>query len=205
MSFNLDRLELHCLEQISKFASKHASERFYAFAIDAMLLCLNSVEEHEKTVKRYYQNWDRALSHLESWEDLSEQDHLNAEWLLEFNSEHGDLDLNDKDACLQLINEDRASRRREEGTNPYAIPSKIEDLKKSTGDWAYQGFAEMKNKNGFDQQAYELHYKSEAIQQTTSEYGLAMDELVERIVRSNILNELNLTNDFYAIRVEHAY
>lgn len=45
--FDHDRLLAFALDRIERFAAEHSSETFYAFAIDAALLCLNSVERYD--------------------------------------------------------------------------------------------------------------------------------------------------------------
>jgi len=83
--------------------------------------------------------------------------------------------------------------------------AEIEALRLDTGDWEYQGFAEMTDAEGFDRKAYEKHYNLDDAAQKTSEYGLAMDALVERLKARHAFDELPRTEDFVAVRVEHSY
>ncbi|WP_445363548.1 hypothetical protein ACJJIQ_02055 [Microbulbifer sp. ANSA003] len=43
----------------------------------------------------------------------------DVQWLLELESEEGDLDLNDKVACLAFVNEERKDYRAQFDGNPY--------------------------------------------------------------------------------------
>jgi len=51
--FDLDRLLEASVAAISTFATAHRSETFYAFAIDANMLCLNSEEKFAKSLREY--------------------------------------------------------------------------------------------------------------------------------------------------------
>jgi hypothetical protein len=73
------------------------------------------------------------------------------------------------------------------------------------GDWAYQGFAEMNDSVGFDMAAYETHYGLSDADQKITAYGIAMDQLVERLRRNRVFEDLKMSPDFYVCRVEHNY
>ncbi len=205
MSFDVERLVEHCINVIEEFAEDHQDETFYAFAIDANLLCFNSIERFRYTQIKYKEDWDRKTRLIESWDDMTEKDHKGSRNLLDLAHRYKGLNLEDKEACLMVINERRQMIRNESPINPYLSEERISDLRANTGDWEYQGFAEMTEENGFDQQAYYIHYDLNSEEQLNSEYGLAMDDLVEKLIDSGVFNNLNLTNDFYAIRVEHNY
>lgn len=92
----------------------------------------------------------------------------------------------------------------------YHQPEIVEQLRMSTGDWAYQGFARMGRENGFDEELYAKHYDigfqdagSPALQDT--EYAVAMDEVLELLKRRNAFVALRKTADFVVCRVEHEY
>jgi hypothetical protein len=51
--FDVEKLTEFAMQAITVFASNHADETFYAFAIDADLLCLNSVEQFRITLSEY--------------------------------------------------------------------------------------------------------------------------------------------------------
>jgi hypothetical protein len=55
--FNIQKMTDVAVEAIHQFASGHQDETFYAFAIDANMLCLNSLEELSNTVTRYQLNY----------------------------------------------------------------------------------------------------------------------------------------------------
>jgi hypothetical protein len=203
MAFNVDKLVNFCIEEIEKFAKNHQSETFYGFAIDENLLCLNSEEQNKKTLEKYQNKWERLLRHVEKWEDLTEEDLFAAEFLLELEAEYENLNLEDKEACLSVINKDR-ERERVKG-NPYKNSEKIKELMANTGDWAYQGFAVMTNTQGFDEKAYDRHYGMSDERQKTSAYGKTMDELLSKLKESNVFKCLKTADDFYIIRVEHNY
>ena len=132
------------------FGAPH--ETFYAFAIDANLLCLNTVESFAQCLKFY----QRAYP-----------DH-------------------------------------------YYLPEMVEELRMNTGDWAYQGFAQMGPENGFDDELYARHYdigfrdaESPALRDT--EYAVAMDALLDLLKQRNAFDVLRKTDDFVICRVEHEY
>ncbi|WP_445363549.1 hypothetical protein ACJJIQ_02060 [Microbulbifer sp. ANSA003] len=51
MSFDIERLYDFSVKKIRQFSEEHKDETFYAFAIDASLLYLNSVEKADERVK----------------------------------------------------------------------------------------------------------------------------------------------------------
>ncbi|MGK7925601.1 MAG: hypothetical protein AB4290_10205 [Spirulina sp.] len=150
MTFDLDKLFEYCKKAIEDFSQNHQEETFYGFAIDANLLCFNSLEQLTKTLNECRSQWEKRHKYIEKWEDLTE-------------------------------------------------------LKDNTGDWCYQGFAEMDDEVGFDLNAYNEHYNLNDEEQKNSEYGLAMDRLVEMLKCSDVFENLKTTEDFYAIRIEHNY
>ena len=203
MSFDLEKLLTFCLNEIQVFSEKHKNETFYGFAIDASLLCLNSIEEFDKTLQKYQTNWEKKARNIVTWEELTEKDLADAEYLLGLEERYNNLNRDDKNACLAVINEERRSYR--EKGNPYKKKEEIMELKENTGDWCYQGFADMSSEVGFDETAYSAHYDMSDEEQLNSEYCLAMDELIEKLNASNIFDCLKQTDDFYVIRVEHNY
>ena len=199
MTFNIEKLFNFCVEEINNFAKNHQNELFYAFAIDASLLCLNSEEEFSVSLKRYRDEWEYDNRSISTWEELSGDD-LS---LLRMRAEYLVLDLEDHNACLSIINQDRSENRLE--GNPYHKDDEIISLRESTGDWRYQGFGRMTESVGFDEDAYSLHYGLSDEKQKTSMYGKAMDKLLKRLVTANAFAYLRLSPDFSAIRVEHNY
>ncbi|RHX86002.1 hypothetical protein DLM78_08945 [Leptospira stimsonii] len=71
--FDVQRLANFALTEIEKFSKEHPNETFYTFAIDSSLLCLNSIEHFEKSLKefaakspRYYDSPDQIRKLRES-------------------------------------------------------------------------------------------------------------------------------------------
>jgi hypothetical protein len=145
---NFDTIKLidSIKKEISTFSKEHQNETFYGFAIDANLLCLNSVEKFNETLRNYREKW-----------------------------------------------------------GGYNTKEEIEDLKGNTGDWAYQGFAELSDNDGFDMNSYLEHYHADDEDQANSNYTKAIDNIIDNLKQSDIFNSLNVTADFYICRVEHNY
>ncbi|WCO03550.1 DUF4303 domain-containing protein [Psychroserpens ponticola] len=51
--FDTNKLTEFAIAKITKFAKEHQEETFYGFSIDTNLLCLNSEEEFQKSLKYY--------------------------------------------------------------------------------------------------------------------------------------------------------
>jgi hypothetical protein len=203
MAFDVDRLTGFCAEQIRQFAEDHADETFYAFAIDASLLCLNSKEAAAVHLEALQVRWARRTRAVGAWEELTDDDLAEEDFLLARHARRDGLDRSDRTACLVVINTSRA-RAREKG-NPYEDPEAIRSLRENPGDWTYRAFAEMTEDEGFDEDAYGEHYDMDDEDQKNSAYGLAMDEVLERLNRLDAFSVLRRTEDFYATRVEHDY
>ncbi|WP_281832999.1 hypothetical protein [Vibrio nigripulchritudo] len=201
MAFDLDRLERYCSMVISRFAQQHHQERFYRFAIDEDLLCLNSVEAHGETAVRYQLAWQESVRPLVSWEEV--QADSESQRLIGLLERYQGLDTGDHAACLQAINDERAQKRQEQPVNPYSTPEGLLSLRENTGDWKYQGFATLTDCDGFNWEAVVDHQELDPQSQPHSEYAVAMTQLLARLVESGIFQELNVTEDFSAIRVEH--
>ena len=201
MPFDLDKLEEYCNLQIEKFALKHPNEWFYAFAIDADLLCFNSIEKYQKLVNGLSKEWLKSVKPIKRWEDLTVTDHQKYETVLSLAEQYSGLDRSDKVACLAVINDGKLNRQKK--GNPYDDEEQLQIMKANTGDWAYQGFATLRKKYGFDPNAYDEHYDMEQDLQKKSEYAIAMEELLSRLKENGVFNKLHTTDDFYAIRVEH--
>jgi hypothetical protein len=192
-----------CVAEIKRFAQAHQGETFYAFAIDENLLCLNSEEAFARTLKKYQENWDHKIRPIERWEELLKWEVSDADQILEYCEEDDGLDLSDKEACLAAINAYRAMERAR--GNQYRTAAGIKSLRENTGDWAYQGFARMTDTVDFDDAAFQEHYGLSDEAQKTSVYGMAMDELVQRLRESGVFECLTKSPEFYATRVEHIY
>lgn len=55
--FNVPELTKAAVAAIEAFAGEHSGETFYAFAVDADMLCFNSIEQFEKTLALYQQDY----------------------------------------------------------------------------------------------------------------------------------------------------
>ncbi len=92
MAFDARKLKKFCQAEIRRFAKDHQDEVFYAFAIDAALLCLNSEREYKKTVKQYRERWDYGRRPIDRWDDLSPWDLQDADQILTYAEEDDGLD-----------------------------------------------------------------------------------------------------------------
>src|SRR5262245_9050697 len=206
MPFDVDKLLPYCRERIAQFAPDHSSKTFYAFAIDANMLCLNSVEEFAKTLHKYQSRWDRRTRSITAIADLTDEDLRNEKFRLGLAESCKGVDRSDSDAVLAEINEGR-SRMRSEGCE-YRIAEGIRSLRENTGDWAYQGFADMDEDHGFDRDLYfNVHYYESSADGGAphTQYAIAMTELVERLRSSDAFKPLQLTDDFTVSWVDHNY
>lgn len=207
MPFDVDKMFVHCKEQIQQFARQHPDETFYAFAIDANMLCLNSNEEFARTLNQYQSQWDHQTRTIDSLGDMTEEDIRDEEFGLRLAAQYSGLDRSNEAAVLQVINEGRA-RRRATGCD-YRTKEGVAELRDNTGDWAYQGFADLEADNGFDRELYGEHYnaamESEEGHAPHTEYAIAMTELVDRLRRSDAFEGLKRTDDFVVTWVDHSY
>lgn len=207
MGFDIDRLFVNCKAKIEQFAREHLDETFYAFAIDANMLCLNSTEQFARTLDEYQRRWERQTRNIQSVADMTEEDRHNEEFGLKLAEKYCGLDRLDEVAVLQVINENR-SRRRSEGCE-YHKKEGITDLRDNTGDWAYQGFAVMEDENGFDDDLYDDHYHaamdSDDGHAPHTEYAIAMTQLVHRLRCSDAFTVLKRADDFVVTWVDHSY
>jgi|GEM_PF-2925272 len=207
MAFDIDKLFVDCKAKIQFFAREHTDETFYAFAIDADMLCLNSNEEFVRLLNQYQLRWEHQTRNIESLADMTEEDMRDEKFGLDLAEQCSGLDRTDAKAVLQVINE-RRSRRRSEGCDYYK-EEEINELRDNTGDWAYQGFANIEDENGFDSDLYNDHYyaamKSDDGHAPHTKYAIAMTELVDRLQRSDAFDSLKRTDDFSVTWVDHSY
>lgn len=202
-TFDLNRLIDASISAITEFAKKHSQETFYAFALDANMLCLNSLECSEKSLAEYRDKWYQRTRQLSSFEEMTDDDHINDDFYLTSLVEYEIEDLNDKDACLKALNKNR-SEERAKGC-PYELDAEILDLKMNTGDWYYQGFFDLEEEDGFCDDLYDEHYDANMDSPTVTEYSKTMLELIKKIEKSGVLQKLNLTKDFTTFLAEHNY
>lgn len=149
--FDIDQLFTVVETAIRDFAAEHSGETFYAFAIDADMLCVNSNEAFAASLAKYQ------------------------------------ADYPDK----------------------YQDPENIEDLKYNTGDWHYQGFFDLEDEHGFDEDAYSDHYDeagaSDGGTAPHTPYAKAMSALILRLQDSDVFAPLTCTEDFRISWVDHSY
>ncbi len=79
------------------------------------------------------------------------------------------------------------------------------EVKRNTGDWAYQEFAAFTEDCGFDEEAYDYHYYASDEKQKNTRYARAMDQVLENLRKSDAFDSLKKTGDFFITRVEHDY
>ena len=87
----------------------------------------------------------------------------------------------------------------------YSDAEEIQNLRINTGDWKYQGFADIEDSGGFDSEAYDEHYQASDEAQKYTPYGLAMDNLIAELSTRDAFLPLRRTSDFFVNRVEHNY
>ena len=207
MPFDIDKLFVDCCSKIEQFAQEHSDETFYAFAIDASMLCFNSIEQFSQTLKKYQSRWDYETRPIKSLAEMTEEDWLYNEFALNLAEKYSGLDRSDEKKVLEVINK-RRIRERAKGCK-YLTEESIHILRENTGDWAYQGFADLDNGNGFNSQFYNEHYyeamDSEDGHAPNTAYAIAMSSLIERLQHSDVFRVLKLTDDFTISWVEHSY
>lgn len=191
------------IQEIEAFANQHQDETFYAFAIDADLLCFNSEERFTVTLEKYRKDWEHNSRHIDCWQDLTEEELKYARIIMKVEGIEGDPSPEQK--ADYLIGQNEFNKSIRDKGNPYYQEDEISDLKFNTGDWEYQGFSCLETSRGFDVRAYDNHYDMSPSQQKKSPYGKAMDLLLEDLKNSNTFNRIRKTKDFQIIRVEHNY
>ncbi len=70
IEFDIEKMASVSIRKIEEFAKEHTSEVFYAFSIDANLLCLNSISEFEKALVHYEKRWSKFYKTQEDIDDL---------------------------------------------------------------------------------------------------------------------------------------
>lgn len=72
LMFDIPRMTKFAIESIVKFSMDHRDEKFYAFAIDADMLCLNSEEKFAETLLGYQKNWPGKYFSADAVADLKQ-------------------------------------------------------------------------------------------------------------------------------------
>ncbi len=156
--FDVEKMFAVSKRAIDDFAKDHTKETFYAFSIDANLLCLNSLEKFEEQLRKYQQKYPQH----------------------------------------------------------YSSPDSIKSLQYNTGDWAYQGFFELSDEDGFNSDLYNEHYDIpsklgvyEGLELekafSCTPYHLAMEALLKKLMEAKVFDQLKKTPDFKAFLSEHNY
>ncbi len=207
--YDIKKVFADAVKQIHEFAAKHKEETFYAFAIDAGMLCLSSEEGFQKVVKEYRDRWQASNEKVMTREDLEE--HEIEMYKMIFDSRPPSIVARSKVANLdeyieQQIQRKNESRREalEEG-NPYDKEEKAIELRYNTGDWPYQGFGDL-NYQG-SEAVYEEHYDMTDEEQENSEYSQFIKNLLNVFERNKdkVFAPLNCTADFKVINAKHDY
>jgi hypothetical protein len=111
------------------------------------------------------------------------------------------------DATMLCLNSEEAFKKTQKSYRKGGLDLSSElqclELKRNTGDWEYQGFADLQKSGGFDLKAYEQHYDKPRQSQSRTPYARAMDKLVKDLIEANAFACLRTTDDFFANRVEH--
>jgi len=205
-SHDLKKIFLGAVLQISEFAKAHRKETFYAFALDDGLLCLNSEEKFNATLKKKQDAWERDTKAKLSIETVS------AEMLEHYQEVFENLKrskLNDHETFNEYLKEqielDQIGQKRAiaEG-NPYLKPEEIQSLKYNTGDWSYQGFGELsskKNVSGIDEGKFIFAGVDTEIA-ADKPVGPACLKLIE-LNSGLVFSELKITSDFRIFQFKH--
>jgi hypothetical protein len=75
--FDIPKMTKVATAAISEFAKSHAHETFYSFAIDANMLCLNSIQQFEITLAEYRNS---SPEYYSSDEDVRELRENTGDW-----------------------------------------------------------------------------------------------------------------------------
>lgn len=179
-------------ECLRELARRRPSETFYALAIDAGYLCLNSQEAFNETRQQYFVNWANDNAPL-SAEAVDEDD------LADF------LRRNPEASIEHYLDRENAGRseRRAVG-NPYEDPESAasRSLRDRPGNWRYTELVECVP----DDDVFE-HYDLEDDAQSESSYQRAVAGILRDLQaqRSVVFAGLNLSPDFRMFAPEHGY
>ncbi|EMY77982.1 PF14136 domain protein [Leptospira weilii serovar Ranarum str. ICFT] len=96
--FDTRKLADFAIEQIEKFSKVYQDETFYAFAIDTSLLCLNSLERFEGSLKEYSTRWPKQY---DTKEKIDEMKYNTGDWKYQGFADFGDLSIQDEEGFYQ--------------------------------------------------------------------------------------------------------
>ena len=124
-NFDTVKLTKYIEQEISTFAKEHQNETFYGFAIDANLLCLNSVEKFEETLLNYQEKWGGYTTN----EEIQDLKNNTGDWTYQGFTELSDNDGFDMNSYLDHYHNDDENQANSDYA--IAIDSIIENLKQS--------------------------------------------------------------------------
>ncbi len=207
--YDIKKVFMNAIKQIKEFSKNHQGEHFYAFAIDAGMLCLSSEEGFNRIIETYSENWQKSHEKIRSREDLDENEFEIIEE--EYKSMPERLLKKRKinnlreyiDYYLEIENE--VNQNALEKGNPYKNEEKVISLRYNTGDWPYQGFGKL-DLEDLDS-VYEEHYIITEEEQQNSEYSQLVKNLLNIFNRNkdNVFTSLKCTKDFEVLNAEHKY
>jgi len=112
--------------------------------------------------------------------------------------EGNSLSLNSEEAFQKTL-----KKYQNEYPEDYNEKDAIENLKFNSGDFEYQGFYELQE--GYVHHYYQEHCSLSYEEQENSDYAIAMETLLKKLLEESILEPLRISQDFKAIQVEHTY
>lgn len=134
-----------CVNFIQEFILLHQKETFYAFAIDAGLLCMNSEEGAQKVLNQYIENWEKNSGTLLTFDSINSLEVESARFQYNSLVKHGRTKIQSFDQYLEnyISAYNESIEMNIKNGNPYKTEKKRQSIRFQTGDWAYQGFNQM--------------------------------------------------------------
>ncbi len=209
-TYNITKIIADIEEKVRIFAQDHSDETFYAFALDAGMLCLSSEEGFTTHIQKCIDRWYESHSQMMTRADLEERmiEHLKQQFektpkeMLKY---HGNASTADEyiDHYVEEINED--SRDSLEDGCLYEDKEKVTSLRYSTGDWPYQGFADLKTRDL--EISNETHYNLNDEEQNCTEYSELIIHILSVIERNkeSVFASLKRSDDFQVLQAKHDY
>jgi hypothetical protein len=215
-TYRLNELLSRVHARVREFAREHADETFYAFAIDAGMLCLNSEERFQETLESLKKNIGETRPTDLKPDDLTGEQHKTAERLItegrftyyvDTEDDYLEKKLETKEDFCEYLNQDneKHNSKIERRLERYQDPDKLKELKRNTGDWAYQGFAELSAE--LSDAHDDPHYDLGDVEQETSDYAVAVKSLIGLLRRhqDQVFCDLKRTSDFELFAAGHEY
>ncbi|PJZ53099.1 DUF4303 domain-containing protein [Leptospira adleri] len=92
--FDVPKLAEFALSEIEKFSKKQTEETFYSFAIDASLLCLNSLESFKSYLKEYSAKYPKQY---DTDEKIEKSKYNPGDWAYQGFASFRNLNLEDEE------------------------------------------------------------------------------------------------------------